>query len=95
MRVNGQAIYGSQAYPIADLPDGIYTTRKGNHVYVLIFRWPDTDKLKLKGLKIESVNALAEGISKNLSIEDGDTLVGLPIDPPNSIATVYDLQVAD
>ena len=92
MAVNGPAIYGAHGCPIATLPDGVYATRKDNHVYVLIFRWPDTDKLKLKGLHINSAHALGR-VAPDPKVE-GDTLVGLPMDPPNAIATVYDVEVA-
>jgi alpha-L-fucosidase len=93
LAVNGEAIYGTVAGPALELPDGIYTTRKGNRIFVHIYRWPDTDKLKLKGLAITSAAMLTPNGSKPVIVENGDTLIGLPPTPPDDVATVIALEL--
>jgi alpha-L-fucosidase len=94
MKINGQAIYGSTPFPIADLPPEVYATRKDGTVYLLVFRWPDTNKIKLKGLRISSATRLTTEGGEPVKLEGDDTLTGLPVDPPDSIATVFALQPA-
>jgi alpha-L-fucosidase len=93
MAVNSEAIYGTEAGPALELPDGIYTTRKGSRIFVHVYRWPDTDKLKLKGLAIASATMLTANSPKPVNLENGDTLTGLPQTPPDNIATVFALDL--
>lgn len=93
MAVNGEAIYGTESDPSLTLPDGIYATRKGKRVFLHIYRWPDTDKLKLKGLSIASATLLNQDGGQSIALEGNDTLVGLPASPPDEIATVIALDL--
>jgi len=92
LRVNGEAIYGTSAYPIADLPEGIYSTRKDQSVYLIAFRWPDVDRLELKGLSILGAELLMADGAKQIAVE-GDTLVGLPMDAADPVAAVIRLRL--
>jgi alpha-L-fucosidase len=93
LAVNGAAIYGAEAGPAVELPEGVYLTRKGNRVFVHVYRWPDTDKLKLKGLAIASASMLTPTGAKSVALEGGDTLVGLPQTPTDDIGTVFVLDL--
>jgi alpha-L-fucosidase len=93
LRVNGEAIYGTTAFPIADLPAGLYATRKGDVVYLIAFHWPDTDKLKLKGVTLASAAMLTPSGAQPVTIAGGDTLTGLPMEAPAAVATVFRLQL--
>ncbi len=95
MKINHDAIYGAEAFPIKDLPEGIYATRKGDHVYLIAFRWPDTDKLKLAGVSIASASLLTADGAKPIAVEGGNTLVGLPMESPDTIAAVLALELKD
>lgn len=95
LKVNGEAIYGTKAFPIAELPAGLYATRKGNRAYIIAFRWPDTDRLKLKGVSIRDAALLTQDGTKSVSVEGGNTIIGLPSEAPNAIASVITLQLND
>jgi hypothetical protein len=93
--VNHEAIYGTEAMPTIELPAGIYAPRKGKRVYLHVYRWPDTDKLKLKGLVITAANMLTANGAQPIGVEQGDTLTNLPSAPPDDIATVFALDVKE
>lgn len=93
LRVNGEAICGTTAFPIADLPAGLYATRKGDAVYLIAFHWPDTDRLKLKGFTFASAAMLTPSGAQPVTIAGGDTLTGLPMEAPAAAATVFRLQL--
>lgn len=93
LKLNGEAIYGTAAFPITGLPDGIYSTRKGNRVYLIAFRWPDTDKLKLNGISPAAASLLTPDGPKPITIENSSTLTGLPLEPPDTIASVFILEL--
>ena len=92
MRVNGEAIQGTTDAGIA-VPDGCYATRKGNAVYLFVFRWPDTDKLRLMGLSLESAEQLTATGRVPVIVANHDTLTGLAMAPPDKIATVFALKL--
>jgi alpha-L-fucosidase len=93
LKLNGAAIYGTEPFPIEGLPDGIYSTRQGKHGYLIAFRWPETDKLKLKGISIAAASLLTPGGPLPVALENGDTLVGLPAQTPAAIAAVIALEL--
>ena len=93
LAVNGEAIYGTEAGPALELPDGIYATRRGNRVFIHVYRWPDTDKLKLKGLNITSATLLTGHGPQPVVVENGDIISGLAQSPPDDIATIFALKV--
>lgn len=94
LKINGDAIYGAEAGPAVEgLHEGIYLTRKGKGVFVHAYRWPDTDKLRLKGLSIASAVMLTKDGPRSITVEVADTLAGLPPTPPDDIATVFVLDL--
>jgi len=93
MKINGAAIYGTEAFPITDLPAGIYSTHQGKRVYLTVFRWPNTDKLKLTGLSIARAELLTAEGPKPIAVEKNHTLTGLPMEAPSPIASVLVLQL--
>jgi alpha-L-fucosidase len=88
------AIFGTTNAGLT-LPAGCYATRKGDTVFLLVFRWPDTDKLKIPGLKITAASRLNAIGAESVKIENGDTLTGLPLAMPDQVATVFQLTLAD
>ena len=59
----------------------------------MAFHWPDTSKLELKGLSLDSATLLTADGPKPIAIQNGNTLVGLPMESPNRIAGVFDLKL--
>jgi len=93
MKRNGEAIYGTTGLALT-LPPGMYATRKGGHVFIHCFQWPELDKLPLRGLpgEIKSCTiATPEGV-KPVRVE-GDTLLDLPLAAPDPIASVFTLEL--
>ncbi len=92
-RVNGEAIYGSQAGPIQDAPWG-RTTRKGSDVYLLVFDWPEGE-LVVEGLDASSYKAYLlnpTGAAPLLVREEkGKTIIALP-KPPYPACSVIKLK---
>ena len=93
MKINGEAIHGTEAFAIDGLPAGMYATSKGNTAYLILFHWPDTDKLKLKGVSLAGANLLTADGRKPVAVEKGNTLTGLAPEPPDAIATVIALDL--
>ena len=90
MRVNGEAIYGSQRCP---LPGGMIGTwtRKGNDAYLCVFRWPgETACVPGVGNKVKSAVVLATGGKASIEQRANGRLFlhGLPKRPPDSHCTV-------
>jgi alpha-L-fucosidase len=98
MKVNGEAVYGTQASPLAPLSWGRCTKKeqKGNTVlYLSVFDWPKDGKLVVPGLQqpVSSAKLLATGKSlKTASLNDG-LVITVPEKAPDTIASVIKLQV--
>ncbi|RZK91798.1 MAG: alpha-L-fucosidase, partial [Pedobacter sp.] len=95
MKVNGEAIYGTHANPIANVDWGRVTAKDGKNsttLYLSIFNWPTDGKLALKGLKNEILAASLLGERSALKInkvDDGTLeITGLPNSAPDKIASV-------
>ncbi|MGQ9807713.1 MAG: alpha-L-fucosidase [Armatimonadota bacterium] len=52
LQANGEAIYGTSAGMLKDLPEGVRCTRRGSTLYLHVFEWPE------EGLTIRGVSAL-------------------------------------
>lgn len=92
MAVNQEAIYGAEASPY-ERPDwGRYTSKDGM-LYAHIFEWPDNQKLMIPELT-EATAAHILGKDSPLSIEvsEAGTMVSLPAEAPDGIATVIAIQ---
>jgi alpha-L-fucosidase len=98
MRVNGEAIYRTQASPFGLLPWGRCTQReeKGDTVlYVSVFDWPADGRIELLDLKnkIRSARLLAGGGRLKTSVSANGATINLPKTAPDAIASVIKLVV--
>jgi len=94
MKVNGEAIYGTQAGPFTRLPWGRATSKQtddGYRLYLHVFDWPDNGELFIPGL--ESLPTQGQilgmpGIQKSpaKSARGGALIKGLPPKPTNPLA---------
>ncbi|MFN9124476.1 MAG: alpha-L-fucosidase [bacterium] len=104
MKVNGRAIYGTQANPFPEPPSWGRITRAKNEdgsdrLYLHVFDWPSDGTLELSGLLSEprAVQLLGQR-TRNLwpTTRSGDTLVMyLPKEPLDAVCTVVALDLAE
>ena len=101
MKVNGEAIYQTQASPFRSLDWGKCTRKdipEGVRLYLHIFNWPETHNLRISGLLNEPVKAyFLTDPQKLLSVtktEDG-LMISLPDDMPDTINSVMVLDLKD
>jgi alpha-L-fucosidase len=104
MKVNGRAIYGTEANPFPEPPSWGRITRAKNddgsdRLYLHVFDWPSDGTLKLSGLLSEprAVQVLGQR-TRNLwpTTRSGDTLVMyLPKEPFDPVCTVVALDLAE
>jgi alpha-L-fucosidase len=98
MKVNGEAIYGTQASPFARLPWG-RATRKGNTLYLMVFDWPSDDRLRVpvQG-EVKSISLLGAPDAL-FALEDSSPTTGLalalPGEPVDKACSVLRLEFAD
>ena len=88
LKVNGEAIYGTSAGPLQDLPFA-RTTAKGNTIYLHVFDWPK-GALEVPGLpaRVRQVLLLAGGQPLKFT-QRGDRLsIQTPAEMPDAQATV-------
>jgi alpha-L-fucosidase len=99
MEVNGRSIYGTTKSPLRRLPSDLRCTRKGNTLYLQVFRWPEGE-LALPGLqtRVRSARALAGG--ETLAVSQGEAkggaAAGIRISRPRRLdpyATVIELRL--
>jgi alpha-L-fucosidase len=100
MKVNGEAIYATQASPFRRLPWGrstMKTTQDGATLYLHVFDWPSDGKLLVPGLKNKVVSAslLADSGTqlKHEETKDG-VMLGVPQTAPDPIAPVLVCNIA-
>ena len=104
MKVNGRAIYGTQANPFPETPSWGRITRAKNEdgsdrLYLHVFDWPSDGTLELSGLLSEprAVQILGQR-TRNLwpTTRSGDTLaMYLPKEPFDAACTVVALDLAE
>jgi alpha-L-fucosidase len=102
MKVNGEAIYGSQRCSLPDqqlpgAPLGMWT-RKGNTAYLHVFRWPGhTAVIPLVATRALSATLLANGQPAEIRQEFNGRLVisGLPEIPPHPYVNVIKIEFAE
>jgi alpha-L-fucosidase len=98
MKVNGEAIYGTTASPLKNLPWGRCTkkvTGKETTLYLHVFDWPPNGRLSVPGMKNEpdSVILLAGGRKlESTSTEKGLTISLSPA-PPDKISSTIVLKI--
>ena len=85
-KVNGESIRGTTRTPLPVQAWG-ESTRKGNRLYLHVFRWPDDGTLTIGGLKTRVAKAwLLADSGKPLSVE-GNTLT-VPKEAPDAVDSV-------
>ena len=95
MRVNGEAIYGTQGGPLTHLPWGRSTHKvldDKTRLYLHVFEWPDDGKLVISRLynEVDKAFLLADPERTALSItrQEDDWIIELPAQAPDTINTV-------
>jgi alpha-L-fucosidase len=94
LKINGDAIYGTQASPFPYLSWG-RATRKGQTIYLHVFDWPKDGKLIVPlGNKIIGARLLADA-KTGLKIKAGknNSVIQLPNYPPDKVASVVAIQI--
>jgi len=93
LKINGEAIYGTQASPFARPAWGRYT-RKDNKVYAIVFDWPANGKLQVKNGDMEFSKAtLIDGkVDLELGAVSTGLVVHLPEEAPDRMASVIVLE---
>lgn len=88
-KINGESIRGTSRTPLPVQAWG-ESTRKGNRLYLHVFRWPDDGLLRIGGLKTPIAKAwLLADPGKSLGVEG--TVITLPAaapDPADSVIAV-------
>ena len=98
MKVNGEAIYGTQAGRLPALPWGECTQKeeKGNTIlYLSVFDWPKDGKLFVSELnnKVVSARLLTTGAKLKTTRTDGKLDISIPTSAPDKVASVIRLEV--
>jgi alpha-L-fucosidase len=98
MRVNGKSLYGTTASPFPAQPKWGRVTSKTNTLYLHVFDWPKDGKLTMPAVdgKIKSVKLLADPSRSGVgaTIRNDQTIVALPGEAPDPIASVVELQLS-
>jgi alpha-L-fucosidase len=99
-KVNGEAIYGTQASPFPQLTWGRCTRKtsaEGETLYLHIFTWPSDGQLLVPGLKNQTGKPylLADASKQPLALERGPRglTISLPATAPDPISTTVVLPV--
>jgi alpha-L-fucosidase len=98
MKVNGEAIYGTQ-YSHMKKPDWGYITRKDGRkgaviLYLLVCEWPEDRALSLKGLgDVRSASLLSGKTKLKTETNARGLTIRLPEQMPDPIATVIKLEL--
>jgi alpha-L-fucosidase len=96
LKINGDAIYGTEASPFPYLSWG-RATRKGQTIYLHVFDWPKDGKLIVPiGNKIEKAYLLAD-VKTSLNVKTGkvNSIIQLPNYAPDKMASVVAIQIED
>jgi len=100
MKVNGQAIYGTQASPLEHTPWGRCTRKtlgdETTRLYLHVFHWPSDGRLVVEGVKQKPLKAflLADGTTLDFSLHGGKVIIRVPQAAPDEVASVVCLDVA-
>lgn len=100
MKINGEAIYSTQASPFKSLPWGRCTQKKmtgSTRLYLHVFDWPADQKLVVPGLGNKTIRAylLSDANQEELPIspEAGGVAIQLPAQAPDAINSVIVLDI--
>jgi len=95
LKVNGEAIYGNAATGLPIQNWGV-TTRKGDHLFLHIYQWPNDGRLVVGGLSADIAKAYFVANKNAVICEkmgDKDMLVRLPAACPDTVNTVIAIQL--
>ncbi len=99
LRVNGEAVYGTQPLYLQDLPEAMRATRRERTIYVHLRDWPEMDRLELPAIRSVPTTASLLGMQQAPRIEPqpqgGWRLERLPHAPPDANPTVLRLEFDD
>jgi alpha-L-fucosidase len=98
MKVNSEAIYGTEASPLPTLPWGRCTMKTGNGrttLYLSVFDWPKDGSLLVPGVKnaVVSAKLLAGGGKLKTRQSQQGITIRLPEKAPDQIASVIRLEL--
>jgi alpha-L-fucosidase len=95
MKKNGKAIHGTTKSPFKKLPSYLRCTRKGNTLFLHVFRWPESGTLTVPGLKtaVRAASVLATGTPVTVTTAPEGIQLERPV-APDSYATVIELRLA-
>jgi len=100
MRVNSEAIYGTQASPFKSLAWGRCTQKKvngGTRLYLHVFDWPKDRRLVVPGILNDARKAylLADSRRHPLRVNrrDDALVIGLPSAPPDPVNSIIVLEI--
>jgi alpha-L-fucosidase len=101
MKVNGDAIYGTQASPFAGLEWGRCTQKSidgGTRLYLHVFSWPKDQRLVVPGIlnSVKQAYLLSRPQDLRLAVtREADALVvRLPVEAPDAVNSIVVLDVA-
>jgi alpha-L-fucosidase len=98
MKVNGEAIYGTNRSPV-DKPEWGCCTMKNNKnntiLYLSVFDWPVNGQITVPGLKarVKSAVLLSGKTKLNMKASDKGLIIFLPQNAPDQIASVVKLEL--
>lgn len=95
LKINGEAVYGNLKTGLPIQNWGV-TTRKGDKLYLHVYRWPANGKLVVGGLSADVNKAYLLTTTDKITCEklgDKDMLVELPMSCPDTVNTVVVLQL--
>jgi alpha-L-fucosidase len=104
LALNGEAIYGTEPWWPAyrSIPDGVRFTRKGDTLYAIILKWPETAALLLpvlgtgeKGSPIRRIEMVGQTEPLRYAQDAEALVVTLPQKKPDSIAWALRLDMPE
>jgi len=97
MKVNHEAIYATQASPLAPLTWGRCTMKDGKNttLYLSVFDWPTDGHLLIPGIpnQVLSAKLLANAQELNVQRDHGGVEIELPHSAPDRVASVIKLEL--
>lgn len=95
MKVNGEAIYGTQASPFDQPGWGRFTSKPGR-LYAHVFEWPESGELSIPPLESKVTKVYLLTAAGPRTLEAGQTeagiVVSLPPEAPDPVASVVVLE---
>lgn len=92
LKRNGEAIYGAEAGPIRT--DCLRSTKKGNHIYLHLYKWMTSLKVNLKE-EVKSAYLLSHPDMPELKFQQDtrELRIELPANPPEQSVSVVALKI--